>query len=147
MQPTKYSIDGNNCSMKRKTFLKIAGVAGVIATIGTVKFFSTSFENAVVALLEDQLHFLNLDKNGLQQFARDFSKRQRSTEQLIIKAYGMAGVKATQSQRMHSLISTYLLSTDFFTNKMDEAKTVKYLGLYNPYLRPCAHPFSHFYYS
>jgi hypothetical protein len=29
---------------------------------------------------------------------------------------------------------------------MDESKIVKYLGFFDPYLRPCANPFSEVYY-
>jgi hypothetical protein len=59
-----------------------------------------------------------------------------------MRGYSFFGINASQSGKVNQLLTAYLLSTDFFTNKMDESKTIKYVGLYNPYTRPCAHPFS-----
>lgn len=133
--------------MKRKTFLQItAGFVTIGAAFGTYKVFLTSFEDSVANLLFNQLSFLILEKNGVRQFARDYSKQLPASSRLLIKAYGIAGIDAGHSLRIHALINTYLLSTDFGMNGMDESKEIKYLGLYNPYLRPCSHPFSHLQY-
>ncbi|MFT3948645.1 MAG: hypothetical protein QM763_16905 [Agriterribacter sp.] len=44
------------------------------------------------------------------------------------------------------IVATFLLSTDFFINKMDESKPVHFTMLYNPYLTPCLNPFSDIFY-
>ena len=40
-----------------------------------------------------------------------------------------------------TLVSTYLLSTDFFWNGSDESRTVNYVAYYDPN-RPCHNPFA-----
>ena len=44
------------------------------------------------------------------------------------------------------IIGNFLLSTDFFINKMDESKEISFIGLFDPYTRPCSNPFSNLYY-
>lgn len=44
------------------------------------------------------------------------------------------------------IVGDFLLSTDFFTNKMDIKRPVKYIEVYDPYQRPCSNPFSNLFY-
>lgn len=44
------------------------------------------------------------------------------------------------------IVGDFLISTDFFINKMDPQKPVKYTGIYDPYQRPCSNPFSNLFY-
>jgi hypothetical protein len=64
-----------------------------------------------------------------------------------MKGYSLFGINSAKSGKVHQLVSAYLLSSDFFQNKMDETRIVKYVGLYDPYTRPCSHPFSHVHYT
>jgi hypothetical protein len=133
--------------MKRRKFLTIAGIGGLVAAITSFKFISTSYEEAAVELIEEELSFLKLDREGVRKFAADYSKTKNSSYRLTIRGYAFFGVKAAQSGKVNQLVSGYLLSTDFFTNGRDETRQVKYVGLYDPYSRPCSHPFSHVHYS
>ena len=45
------------------------------------------------------------------------------------------------------IVGEFLLSTDFFFNKMDRSKPVSYIGIYDPYHRPCQNPFSNLHYQ
>jgi hypothetical protein len=128
--------------MKRRKFLALAGVGGLMAALVSGKFFSTTFEDSVVHAIKRELDFLNLDEKGLTSFARDFAIGKARNYQLIIKGYSLLGISSSHSGKIHHLVSTYMLSSDFFLNKMDEKRIIRYVGLYDPYLRPCAHPFS-----
>lgn len=44
------------------------------------------------------------------------------------------------------IVGDFLLSTDFFTNKMDISKPVKFTAVYDPYQKPCCNPFSNIFY-
>lgn len=128
--------------MKRRKFLTIAGIGGAIAAFATGKFFTTTFESSIAGLVRDELGFLNLDEEGLDRFARDYAKTASRKFKIIVKGYNLLGIGASQSGKVHHIVSSFLLSSDFFTNKMDEKRVVKYIALFDPYLRPCTHPFA-----
>jgi hypothetical protein len=132
--------------MKRRTFLTIAGIGGVIGAFASFKFFSTAFEEAAEMLIKEELSFLKLDPDGVRKFVEVYALNRDRNYKLTMKGYNMFGITAAQSGKIHQLVSSYLLSSDFFHNKMDESKIVKFLAFYNPYARPCTHPFNHFQY-
>lgn len=132
--------------MKRRKFLLIAGIGGAVAAITGFKFITTSFEDAAIDLIRDELGFLKLDPDGVVKFVKEFSKNKDSHYRLTMRGYSFIGIDSSRSGKIGQMLTAYLLSTDFFMNNMDESKTVKYVGLYDPYMRPCAHPFSHFQY-
>jgi hypothetical protein len=129
--------------MKRRKFLAIAGIGGLFASLVSFRFVNTSFEEAAEKLIVKELDFLNLDRSGVRKFVNEYAKSTNSRYRLTMKGYSFMGLNADQSVKVNQLINAYLLSTDFFTNKMDESRVVKYVELYNPYLRPCANPFTH----
>lgn len=132
--------------MKRRKFLMIAGIGGAVAAITGFKFIATSFEDAAIALIKDELDFLKLDHEGVVKFVKEFSKNKDKHYRLTMRGYSFIGIDSTRSGKVGQMLTAYLLSTDFFMNNMDESKKVKYVGLYDPYMRPCTHPFSHFQY-
>lgn len=50
-------------------------------------------------------------------------------------------------QYRSEIVGSFLLSTDFFMNKMNTERTINYVSLYDPYFRPCSNPFSNLYYN
>ena len=129
--------------MKRRKFLTIAGIGGVIAAVASGKFLTTSFEDSISSLIQDELSFLKLDEQGLKDFSNDYALTVSRKFKLIVKGYSLLGISAQRSGKVHHLVSTFLLSSDFFINRMDESRVIKYVALFDPYLRPCTHPFSH----
>jgi hypothetical protein len=126
----------------------MAGVATAAISIPVIGFVATSVKEATAAIIHNEYHYLRLDKAGVQKFAEDFLSANPPTANFKLKVRGakLFGIKASKSRVGFSISQQYLLSTDFFRNKMDESKIVKYLGLFDPYLRPCANPFSEIYY-
>lgn len=136
--------------MRRRNFIKLSGFGAALIAIPSLVFASTTPEEAAVGLIMNEFQYLHLDGNGVEQFAVDYfkanKKLSRFSVQFKMKSYYFAKINGNQSQLVSELISKYLFSTDFFLNKMDETKPVKYLGIFNPYKTPCANPFSFIYY-
>ena len=128
--------------MKRRRFLTIAGVGTLITALVSGKFLATSFEESAAKIIRNELEFLKLDEAGLKAFVRDYSAVKDRNYKVIVKSYGLLGIGSQRSGKIHQMVSTYLLSTDFFVNKMDESRVLKYISMYDPYLRPCSHPFT-----
>lgn len=128
--------------MKRRKFLTIAGIGALVTAIASGRFLSMPFEDSAASIVRKQLDYLKLDEEGLNRFAKEYSIAKDRKYKLTLKGYNLLGIDASQSGKIHQMVTTYLLSTDFFANGMDESRTIKYLAMYDPYLRPCAHPFS-----
>lgn len=132
--------------MKRRHFLKIAGIGGLLAGAGAAGWWSQTFESAGAAIIQKELGFLPLDKKGVADFMRDYAVICDPSFKRAIRVYRLLGVDSSRSGKVHQMVTQYLLSTDFFKGERQEADTVRYVALYNPYLRPCAHPFNHLQY-
>lgn len=128
--------------IKRRRFLFIAGAGTLITALASAKFVTTSFEDSAENLIRRELAFLKLDDRGVSAFVRDYAGAKDRYYKLLLKSYSMLGIDSGQSGKVHQLVSTYLLSTDFFARNMDESRVIQYVALYDPYLRPCAHPFA-----
>ena len=91
-----------------------------------------------------------LDEATREQF---FVKFSQSKKILIMLHYkfrilgALLPLKNKYIQYKGQFVGQFLMSTDFFINKMDESKTITYQGFYNPYKQPCSNPFSFIFYS
>ncbi len=103
-------------------------------------------------VLRKRLHYLTLDETGMQTFAVDFlASKQIMTKKLrCIPALGDLYNHLPDNNNFiihrirhgeERIVSSYLLSSDFFINGADEDRIVRYLGTCDP-LRPCANPFA-----
>jgi hypothetical protein len=129
--------------MNRRNFI-VTGILGGAAAITGLCFASWTFETAAAGLITKHLPFLTIDKKGLQQFVKDFSQRKNASYRIAIKGYSLLNLGPERSGKIELLISTFLLSTDFFQNGAREDSIVRYVGLYDPHSRPCNHPFAHY---
>lgn len=135
--------------MKRRTFLKLSGLgAAGFLSLPAVAYVSTSVKSGAVGILLNEFKFLKIDEKGVENFVEDFFSKYSYdlTYHMKIKYYSILGITSERSNLIHDLANKYLLSTDFFRNRMDESKLVRYTGLYNPYQMPCSNPFSNIYY-
>ena len=143
--------------MRRRKFLQLAGLGSAALAVPTAGIAATSIEDAVAGLILNEFSFLKIDREGLNQFVADYHRANTDYHQAMgarkqfflnikTKVYYFLRVTSDQSELVRAYTTMYLLSTDFFQNRMDESKEVKYLGLYNPRKMPCANPFSSVYY-
>jgi hypothetical protein len=133
--------------MKRRKFLVVTGLAGLAAAITSFRFVATSYDEAAVDLIKRELSFLSLDDEGVRKFVAEFTKDKNRSYRMTIRGYSFLHIGSKQSGKVNQLVSAFLLSSDFFSNRMDESRVIKYVGLYDPYVRPCSHPFSAVHYS
>ncbi len=134
--------------MRRRNFLKIAGAGtAAVAALPAGWYVTTSVQEAAAGIITREFSYLKLDPKGVARFVDDYLKDPLSGyTPAKIKAYYALRTGAAQSMMVADLTRKYLLSSDYFINKMDEGKTVQYLGFYNPYRSPCANPFSSLHY-
>jgi hypothetical protein len=141
---------------RRRFLLGGLGLAGVAAA-GVWGFGRMGLEARIVSMLRRRLDYLHLDPAGLQAFARDqvsglLNKKIPTWNRLryhflsavapsFTRYFRSADTRSRASRTEDSMISTYLLSSDFFIHGADESRLVRYVGFYDP-LIPCGNPFA-----
>lgn len=136
---------------RRRVLLAGLGVLGALG-LGAWGFGRMGAEAEIIAVLRRRLSFLHLDAEGLHLYAKDqvtalLSKRLPTWNRLryhfksavapsFARYYRSADTRSRIARAEDSLVSTFLLSSDFFRNGADESRVVKYLALYDP-MRAC----------
>lgn len=145
--------------MKRRKFIKILFVVIVVILLNIALFIS--FDFIVKKTIKSKLGYLNYDEEQLKRFVAEANKGGvwdkyfgYRNKKLFIKAHFCLSnpifdlpYKHKYEEYKEFIASTFLLSTDFFQNGMKTDQKVKYIGLYEPYLRPCSNPFSNLFYK
>ncbi len=144
--------------MNRRNFIKIIGGAGAVA--GTTYLVFTDFYDVVEKIIRQELSYLPINEDVLSSFIADVREEKAITQfgfskEWFIRTHFLVGSIGKQIlpyrykylQYEEQILATFLLSTDFFLNKMDETKPIRYVKLYHPYKRACSNPFSSIYYS
>jgi hypothetical protein len=147
----------------------LLGSLGALSLIVGWRFLAGSREATVVAILRRRLAYLDLDRAGVERFARDLIASGMIDDRKL-KTAAMLGPLffplSRSLERDHSLavkgaptyqylndpiahgedriVSQFLLSSDFFVHAEDETRTVHYLGFYEPMrnLVACGNPFA-----
>ncbi|MDO1446008.1 hypothetical protein Q0590_07080 [Rhodocytophaga aerolata] len=130
--------------MQRRKFLGLTAIGATAIAIPAIGFGAVSTKSAITGIIQKELSYLNLDKQGIEQYAADYLQYEGNVPriELKLKMYRLLGVNSEKSSIVSALIEKYLLSTDFFLKNMDESRKINYIGYYNPYNSPCANPFS-----
>jgi hypothetical protein len=141
---------------RRRVILGGLGVVGV-AGLGAWGIGHVTLKAEIVSILRRRLGFLKLDEKGLHAFAKDqtdaaFHKKiptwNRLRYHLLAAAapsykrfFRSTDARSRIARLEDNLVSTYLLSSDFFLNGADESRTVNYVAYYDALL-PCQNPFA-----
>lgn len=128
--------------------MKIAGISAAgLAALPGFSLFYTSSKECATDLIMNEFKFLKISKDEVIKYVNEFYTYHPVNEskpwQMKIKLHHYFNVKTVRSLM---LVEGFLPATDFFMNKMDENRQINYVGMYNPYKRPCANPFSFIYY-
>ena len=127
----------------------------VVASIAIIY----DFETLIFKILKHDLKGLNIDEKYFKKFASDAKKSNywsrimfdKKKKAFVFIFYFLPKVGLPYEFKYFQLrgriVGDFLLATDFFVNKMDSKRAIKYVGLYDPYLRPCQNPFSSLNYS
>jgi len=142
--------------MNRRRFV-VAGAAIAVVGGGGWVLGHWGLESQIGGILRRRLPYLKLDPEGVRAFAKDQSaailgkkiptwNRLRyhflaSSAASYKRFYRSADVRSRRARLEDGLVSTYLLSSDFFTGGMDESRTVHYVRYYDAGL-PCQNPFA-----
>lgn len=144
--------------MKRRKFLGLIGAAGAGSLL--IGYAVTpSFEKTLEQIIRESVEGLQTEEGAVGKFLAeaekegilgqyDLSKREFiRAHHLLENGFFDLPYKHKYDQMRDDLTGKFLLSTDFFTNKMDTSRKITYIGLYDPYTRPCTNPFSSVYYN
>lgn len=119
----------------------------------------THFEKVISNILVKGLEGMKVDPSEIEKYARDLTKTKAlnisfANTQLISMYHTytiepfLFPFNKRYSRLRRDIVTNFLLSTDFFINKMDEQKEIKYTGaIYDIYRTACANPFSGLYYK
>lgn len=145
--------------MQRRSFLKYAGITGAAtAALGVGFYYTSTLHGIIVNILESDLKDLKIEKDAIAKFAKDATDLNpwgySTTKIKFIAAYSKIDFKMLPlpykykyKQYRADIVGRFLLSTNFFHNKMDETKEIKYMGaVHTPYNYTCYNPFSNMYY-
>jgi hypothetical protein len=145
--------------MKRRTFLAgaVAAAAAASGLLG-LAYSRSSQEKTIASIVYRRLPYLKLDHAGVQQFARDFAAR-RLLSGTRLRLVGLVWPLYRRLRLDHSgsrlgsslrdrlehaeerIVSTYLISSDFFTHGADQSRVVCYRGCYDALSHACGNPF------
>ncbi len=140
--------------MERRRFLKYIGAGSVLAALGVVGV--SSFQTTLKNMILEDTKGMGIEEKDVDRFLAD-AKAERFWEQYdltkkgFIVAHTWLGLevlpyKVKYNQYRSQVIGYFLLSTDYFTNKMNPNLPVNYIAFYNPYKTACSSPFSNFHY-
>lgn len=143
----------------RRTFLKLAAAGVVLAGAGySVVKLTSPFEKAIAAVLRKDLEGLKVKEEDIVAFSKMAAEQNPwhygNKAQRLISLYSGVNVnffplpyKEQYKEYRTQITGRFLLSTDFFINKMDEQKEISFSGkLWAPYTMPCMNPFSNLFY-
>jgi hypothetical protein len=137
--------------MNRRSFIRISSLAILAAIAG---YFLLSFDKVVRRILVKDSEALDLGEDVIDRFIADakkeyfwdkfsFSKKMFICVQHFLFSLGLKVKYHHKYMQYRSMITgQFLLSTDFFLNKMDTKQKVTYIGFFNPYKTGCSNPFS-----
>jgi len=126
-------------AMTRRMFLRV--VASCAATVAAgwllwrdsfTSFLGRGTARLVALVLSPEqrlrAHFsyLDLDPEGVRQFIADYSRYRQPL--------------GRRTRVPPDFYTQYLLSTDFFRNRADESRRVRYVAFSDPYVSPCRNP-------
>jgi hypothetical protein len=142
-------------SRRRFIITSIIVVAGLVLSV----FAFIPFEYVIRRIIKNDLKALAISDDIIQSFIQDaksngYFRQMDRRKKWLIRIYDRLPVnwisfpyEGKYKEYRSLIIADFLMSTDFFMNKMNPDKEIKYIGFYDPYMRPCSNPFSNLFYS
>lgn len=140
--------------MKRRNFIKI--LLGISLLVFLRSLFFLDFDYVVKKIIAKATQKLKLDDRHIDLFIKEanaenywnqfsFVKKVFITIHYILEnRFIRMPYAAKYVQYKDQIIGQFLLSTDFFFNKMDVNREINYHTFYNPYKAPCGVPFANY---
>lgn len=142
--------------MKRRKFLGILSLGTVGAAVGVIAL--PDFDKIVKTIIAHDTKNLNVSEGVIELYLKDargkrifdhlgFSKKEFIRFNHLFGSPSFFPYRNKYEQYRSEIVGHFLLSTDFFSHKMDTSRVIKYESFYDPYYRPCSHPFSNLFYT
>lgn len=108
----------------------------------------------IIAILKRRVGYLRIKHDTFHDFAKSYVSSRKNYERKLatlsaislplqyFSPYRWLAQGNAFLRLEDNVVSTYLLSTDFFANGANEQRTVSYISFYDPYTRPCGNPFN-----
>lgn len=130
------------------------GLGSALAGLGVLGI--RSFETSLKSIILNDTRSLDIAEADVDRFIAEakeekFWQQFTFTKKGFLLAHTWLGseylpYRLKYVQYRSHVVGTFLLSTDYFQNKMQAGKPVQYLAFYNPYKSACASPFSNLYF-
>lgn len=137
---------------RRKVLWSALGGVVLTGTYGVVKWFTAKPQDIIVAILHRRLGYLNLKGDDITKFSEDYlTEKAAFIRKLTVLSvfsdpltyftpYPFLPFGHAFRRMEDSIVSLFLLSTDFFQNDADEKRAIEYLGFYDPFNAICRNP-------
>ncbi|MEQ8475978.1 hypothetical protein [Fulvivirga sp.] len=144
--------------MSRRRFIFLGLLSLITALFGSFYFYD--FDTVLFKIIKKDLAYLKLSNQQIETFVLDAKKENHWERKffdwkkqyfmrvgfMIVSFWNSFPYYYKYNQYKSELVGDFLLSTDFFMNRMDVDADITYVALYNPYKRACSNPFSNLYY-
>ncbi len=143
--------------MTRRRFIWL--VLLFVITVFTSLYLFKDFNDVVKSIIKNDTNKLRVHDETIAQFIAEAAKEKKwdqfnfQKKAFIKFCYYFNNpifplpFTSKYIQYRSFIVRNFLLSTDFFIHKMDVESQIRYIGLHNPYSRPCSNPFSNIYYN
>ena len=139
-------------TVKVRRRLLLGGLLGacVVAGVG-MTVLPLAPEERLKRLLRSRLHYLQIPDEAIESFTKDFiadseTRFNHFRSSMYVAQRAIYGVEVF-SERLpffrfeRFVISSFLLSTNFFRQGADPSKPIRYVAYNDPYKLGCANPF------
>ena len=145
--------------MQRRKFIGLTALAGAGLAAGAGFVYFENFQALARKIIMEDTATLKIAPAEYDKFFIDVEKHRKwdalfppPHRQLLKWHYYIDNqlfrlpYATSYKTNRSKLVGTFLLSTDFFLNRMDVSKPIRYNVLFDPYFYPCSNPFSNLYY-
>jgi hypothetical protein len=144
--------------MSRRKFLLIALVA-IFGVVAAAFFWLYDFDKLVLRMLRKDLAGLKIKEEDFLKYIQEARStnywnrihldEKKQAFMALFHLLPNVGLpyQFKYFQLKSTVVGNFLLSTDFFYNKMDETREIKYITLFDPEIKPCQNPFSNLFYK
>lgn len=138
----------------RRAFLATSLGTGVLALAGAYRWRRRAAPDLIIAILEHRVGYLQIDPRTFAPFAQAYVARRERYRRQFADLSVVSGplqywspyawlARGHALRRLEdSVVSHFLLSTDFFQHGADERRAVNYVAFYDPGSTVCRNPFA-----
>ncbi len=140
--------------LSRRKFLALGFVAATAPLYALYAWRWGDPTDIIVAILKRRVGYLRVEPDTFHDFAKSYISSRKDYERQLatlsavslplqfFSPYRWIAQGNALRRLEDNVVSSYLLSTDFFANSANEQREVSYISFYDPYARPCSNPFN-----